>query len=325
MAWIVLIFLNLFVAVNSILLNPQQSCVPTTTVKGPCHVCVCDTRGVFICHAIKCKQTKVNPRISVKGECQPKMTYRYEELFCMCSYEGKWMSFNCRQTFRRLQMSKTLVKHPMRTNITCTPKSLFLVDCNVCRCEGSGSIKPSSCTNRICSKGHKADRCRFGDFLRTSQEICICSDIGYYVDRLCVKVKNGVVQQLKTNDIEKIINVYKMRKAMTDTCIPHKEYKVDCNRCICDSTGKFSCSQDVCDKEKTIRTSDLSQDFFNLPFINDENEKCKPGEKYRIKCNTCVCTDDSKLSCTTSVCLEDFLVHETSSTTGLPSSVQSIH
>ncbi|XP_032523758.2 uncharacterized protein LOC116775063 [Danaus plexippus] len=307
MAWIVLIFLNLFVAVNSILLNPQQSCVPTTTVKGPCHVCVCDTRGVFICHAIKCKQTKVNPRISVKGECQPKMTYRYEELFCMCSYEGKWMSFNCRQTFRRLQMSKTLVKHPMRTNITsnitkpdkknlpqiregekCVAGRLYKMSCNTCRCGENHNLICSkmACVQNPVSNPSKVTK----EYLRSDTK------------------GSDVKQKKKSNKKEKVRKRAVLPKLPKGACVPGKLYTKGCKKCYCTNEKSPVCTT-TCANNKISRLSDQDiaeiegRSEYELPQLPHVGVECEPGQSYLVECNVCFCSERRDLFCTMKYCL----------------------
>ncbi|CAH2242976.1 jg13419 [Pararge aegeria aegeria] len=293
--------------------KPQASCVPTQIVKGPCHECMCDVDGVFVCHATTCPKSAVNPRKSYKGECQPHVTYKFEELYCTCNFEGRWLSFNCRETFQYLR-SYNKAKHILRSTSTipCTPNSLFLIDCNVCQCDNSGRIRQTSCTNRICTtKPHKADVCKFGDFLRTKDEICICSDINFFIDRLCVKVGEKSLQELQRNDIALLTNTSHIRKNMDHTCVPLMEYKIDCNICVCDKNSELVCTNKICGSKKSaLRIDDGSLDFYNLPSAQYEGQECVPNEKYRIKCNACVCSKKGTLTCTTMVCLEDFIFDE---------------
>ncbi|CAH2097547.1 unnamed protein product [Euphydryas editha] len=284
-------------------INLQKPCVPTASVKGPCHTCVCNAEAIFDCHAIPCDNQKtINPRISIKDECEPHMTYRFEELFCTCNYKGKWMSYNCRETFQFLRSDGIVAKYSLRSKINCTPNTLILIDCNICYCSDKGAIKSSSCTNRLCHKGHKADYCKFGDFLRTNNEICICSDINYYIDRLCAKVEDNSVQEINKSKINQIVeNINPIRKSMiNDSCIPQMKYTIDCNNCICDNNEELVCTNKVCDNNKgELKIMDHHNDFFDLPEVNNENDSCVPRNKYRFKCNTCICTDKMTLSCTT--------------------------
>lgn len=238
------------------------------------------------------------------------MTYRFEELFCTCNYKGKWMSYNCRETFQFLRPERIVTKDSLRSEINCTPNTLILIDCNICKCSDNGTIKSPSCTKRLCKKGHKADFCKFGDFLRTYEEICICSDINYYIDRLCVKVEGNSVQEINKTKINQIVeNINPIRKSMvSDSCIPQTKYTIDCNNCICDNNGELVCTNKVCDgNEKELKITNRLNDFFDLPEVKSENDACVPRNKYRFKCNTCICTDKMTLSCTTMVCLENFI------------------
>lgn len=73
----------------------------------------------------------------------------------------------------------------LRTNIACTPDDLYLIDCNICKCE------TSAC----------------GNILRLDDQICVCSEINYYIDRRCVRINHKIIQKIDINEITKITEV----------------------------------------------------------------------------------------------------------------------
>lgn len=193
-----------------------------------------------------------------------------------------------------------MVHSSLRSNITCKPNSLYLIDCNVCKCDTKGLIQATSCTNRHCTTDNKADVCRFGDFLRTDTEICLCSDVNYYVDKLCRKINPKVIQEVNVTDVKLVTDIgFKANKK----CTAFREYYVDCNHCVCDESGKLICTKKDCRPKKDARKSEN-----NLPSVRSLKEQCIPGKRYKFKCNTCVCTTKKELSCTTMICKEDFII-----------------
>lgn len=206
--------------------------------------------------------------------------------------------------------------HPvLRTNILCIPNTLYLFDCNVCRCSSNGYIDIKLCTNRYCYQGHKADTCIYGDFLRLDSEICSCSDINYYIDRLCVKILKHIVQKLETNDIIKLVDIGKSWRRLQDlqshNCSSETTYTVDCNQCVC-VEGHLVCSTKICKQDlRPVFRNDkpgVKNESENLPVLRSGGDLCEPGKKYRYKCNICSCSPDGVPSCTTMICLEDFML-----------------
>lgn len=188
---------------------------------------------------------------------------------------------------------------------------MYIIDCNVCRCATTGFIDVSLCTNRHCFKGHKADSCSYGDILRFGNQLCSCSDISYFIDRQCIKLDKEIVQNLELDELLKLIEIGKswrrLRELQSDICKPDSMYTVDCNQCICNS-GHLVCSNKGCDPKPHLRHEKMSEMNETLPELKSNDDKCKPGKKYRYKCNSCVCSSGGYPTCTTMICLEDFVL-----------------
>ncbi|CAK1543506.1 unnamed protein product [Leptosia nina] len=237
-------------------------------------------------------------------ECQSNIRYMKDHTICTCSNKGRWLSEVCRRIIGTLKRSPPLLHGNMRSNVSCTPERLYLIDCNICKCDRTGHIQSKACTNRHCKTGTKADKCNYGDFLRTNNEICICSDVNYYIDKLCRKIDSRIVQELNITDAKVITNVnFKSNK-----CTAFKEYYIDCNHCICDEGGKLICTKKDCNKSNLRRLDSEVPTKLDLPTVHNENEVCISGQKYKLKCNTCICTPNEELSCTTMICLDDFVI-----------------
>lgn len=246
-------------------------------------------------------------------ECESNHTYREGSLICTCSSDGFWKSTNCKEAFHILTPKLNRVKK-LKTNIACKPNSLHLLECNVCRCGENGFIELSSCTNRRCTIGHKVDPCQHGDILRTKTELCSCSDINLYIDRLCFKVSEAPIQEIRAADIESIMEVGKSwtRSNVVPTnetsCKPHTVLTVDCNKCICTETGLLACTDKKCLKPNPGLRTEAKSSFHSLPKLKNRDSVCVPNKQYRHKCNTCVCSLKGVPTCTTMICLDDFVV-----------------
>lgn len=199
----------------------------------------------------------------------------------------------------------------LRTNVACTPNMVYVIECNVCRCATTGFLDVSLCTNRHCFQGHKADSCSYGDILRFGSQLCSCSDISYFIDRQCIKLDKEIVQNLETEELLKLVEIGKSWRRLTelqvDSCKTEMTYTVDCNQCICNK-GNLACSQQVCDSKPSLRHEKKPQMIQTLPELKSDDDTCNPGQKYRYKCNSCVCTSEGYPSCTTMICLEDFVL-----------------
>ncbi|XP_045514158.1 uncharacterized protein LOC123707841 isoform X1 [Pieris brassicae] len=301
-----------WVTPKTIYKQPSNKCIPTATSRGPCITCVCNIDGVYICRGIKCSQT--TDLIVRTVECQSNIRYIKDHTVCTCSDSGLWLSENCRKVIRTVRTDLPIVYGNLRSNVTCKSNSLYLIDCNVCKCDKSGLIQATSCTNRHCKTATKADFCLFGDFLRTHNEICLCSDVNYYIDKLCKKISPNLIQELNTADTKAVTDVgFKSNKK----CTAFREYYIDCNHCICEESGQLLCTKRDCRQNK-VNSRRSNND--ELPIVQSVNDLCIPGQKYKLKCNTCICTLNEELSCTTMVCLDDFIIDGLALRRGLISS-----
>lgn len=252
-----------------------------------------------------------------KAVCEPQYMYRFKKLFCTCSLSGSWKTAHCLKKFQYLLPDLPADTGAVaKMNTKCTPNAFYLIDCNICRCDTNGLIRSSLCTSRTCKQGHKADTCAYGDYLRVDNQICLCSDVNYYIDQLCLNINPNRSQIIELNDLSKIIFFGPNLRTVTEhgtSCTPHSIYFKDCNRCVCIQDGQLMCTnknclspkKDIFSLKKRIKMSKKS-DFLSLPELKNKKARCKPGVKYRLKCNICYCTPRRIASCTTMLCLEDF-------------------
>lgn len=255
----------------------------------------------------------------MKEDCQAKHVYRENTTFCICSDLGYWRSDNCQESFRFLHPKTTRMHYELRTNVICEPGFFYIIDCNICRCESNGFIDVSECTNRYCTTRHKADTCDYGDVLRMENELCACSDIHFYIDRLCIAIKTRPVQQISAQHLSKLIDVgrswRRVSELLSDICNTDFVYTVDCNKCVCHD-GVLVCTTNICQLKRKIalrhekKVDKTKSEFESLPELHSLDDKCIPGQAYRYKCNTCQCNRNKDLTCGTMICLADYVLDE---------------
>ncbi|XP_039765151.1 uncharacterized protein LOC120637391 [Pararge aegeria] len=311
--------------VKCLLVKPQASCVPTQIVKGPCHECMCDVDGVFVCHATTCPKSAVNPRKSYKGECQPHVTYKFEELYCTCNFEGRWLSFNCRETFQYLR-SYNKAKHILRSTSTipsthnninhhelpeiedgesCVPGKLYKISCNTCQC---GKQNMLLCTKMACFENviQRVLR-KVGDKPKKKEK----------KKEVKVTEKGSLRKGPENNGKKKLINS-EYPQLPEGKCVPGKIYKNGCKKCFCNEKMVAKCTR-TCSGGSPNRFSDKeisemeTRSVVDLPELPHMGVKCDPGKTYYVVCNICFCTHKHDLYCTVKYCINIASVTEVQS------------
>ncbi|XP_023951715.2 uncharacterized protein LOC112055753 [Bicyclus anynana] len=311
--------------------HPHALCKPTQVVKGPCHECICREDGLFVCHAVPCPLSVVNPRKSSKDECQPHVTYKYEELLCTCNYEGRWGSFNCRETFRYLRSDNKSVKRDLKSDYiyifsnqheidhndlpeiqdgeSCVQGKVYKMLCNTCQC---GERNKLMCTKMSCFEN------TIQTALRQAKEE---SDKKENKEKLNNGVLPKALRQVKDDEKKKVIkgvNSGALRKGSSKKklltlpkgkCVPGMIYSSGCKKCFCDDKEKAKCTRS-CSGELPNRFSDKdisemeTRSVIDLPELPHMGAKCDPGKSYYVVCNICFCSHKHDLICTMKYCID---------------------
>lgn len=174
----------------------------------------------------------------------------------------------------------------------------------MCICDASGVINFNSCTTRPCPKRLKGDYCKTGDVYRSANELCICSIVNYYIDRLCLKFVDDVIQPVTPTELAQLIDV-KTFWIDESECEGNVSFTKDCNTCSC-YMNQFICTSKICyDDKAAIRTGKAKEP--KMLELENEDDKCIPRRKYKYRCNTCLCNRKGEALCTSMICLEDMV------------------
>ncbi|GBP55956.1 hypothetical protein EVAR_97669_1 [Eumeta japonica] len=149
-----------------------------------------------------------------------------------------------------------LVRVPQRD---CRPDEVFEIDCNVCRCNPDG--ESFSCTRRLCA--------------RDPPTVGVAE---VYPDEQNTTLTRRPRRQVNS-------------KGLVKTCLPGQEFRVDCNKCLCDNEGQdFSCTRLDCAALNNHNGGTRNKREVVQQAVNH----CEPGTVFDQGCNVCRCTSDGR-------------------------------
>ncbi|XP_037965402.2 uncharacterized protein LOC105383426 isoform X4 [Plutella xylostella] len=255
-------------------------CKPNSTLRRGCNTCVCLESGLGLCTLNICKEKPVavpspapvsSPAPPVQGmECLPESTWRSQCNDCKCTTDGRAVCTENKCSGFEKESPKT-----------CAPESAWKNDCNSCWCTEDGR---AMCTKMGCITGVIMN---FDDDDNDSEAKQEASD------------KKAEKLDLNTSLARKVRAIPPTETPKT--CLPGQEFRMDCNKCLCDNKGQdFSCTRINClatqanSNVGSRRKREVSQ---------QEVAKCSPGEVFDQGCNVCRCTSDGHhATCTLNRC-----------------------
>ncbi|XP_075985221.1 uncharacterized protein LOC142982556 isoform X4 [Anticarsia gemmatalis] len=207
------------------------------------------------------------------------------------------------------------------TEAQCLAGSEWESNCHYCRCADSGVAE---CLKQdVCDNGVFAEPvlCKANTTFQRDCNTCVCLENGLGLCTLenCRRSNTlkSTLETLDEDDSEKestkksektdvvVPNITLSRKIrsftteMPKTCQPGQEFRMDCNKCLCDNRGHdFSCTRIDCsalnNNHETRSKREVSEPI---------EMKCSPGSVFDRECNVCRCTEDGDhATCTLHVC-----------------------
>ncbi|KAM3961423.1 uncharacterized protein ACR2FA_004536 isoform 4-T4 [Aphomia sociella] len=282
-------------------------CAPGSRWMNDCNACSCEN-GQPICTLQACptsasKGSSIHKEASLVKEgreCAPGTTWETECNTCMCSPKGYPMC--------------TLNSCPNERQMRCASETFWQNECNSCACNDGQPI----CTTADCSSAIKTSyielpeplpevtECVPGSSWKTECDDCSCQLNGH---ALCSNLRcqnDPVVFEESTTKKNIELNSTLVRKVRdisrepAKACQPGSEFRMDCNKCLCDNEGQdFSCTRIDCNAQNNNNNGGLrSKRDITEKIASD----CTPGTVFEKGCNVCRCTGKGEALCTTNKC-----------------------
>lgn len=213
----------------------------------------------------------------------------------------------------------------------CLAGSEWESNCHYCRCSSTGLAECSKLD--ICDKGAYAEPllCKPNTTFQRDCNTCVCLENGLGLCTLshCSRPDSPVpthevieeslsefsepdVPTLKSGHTDAVVQkVTLSRKVRAFTpeppkaCQPGQEFRMDCNKCLCDNKGQdFSCTRIDCNALNNNHNNGFSGPRTKRDA--DPGFRCNPGEQFKRDCNDCTCSADGKsVFCTLRLCDQD--------------------
>ncbi|KAL0861292.1 hypothetical protein ABMA27_008853 [Loxostege sticticalis] len=293
-----------------------KECAPGSTWKSRCNDCTCTPSGYAACTEIACPEEENKPEI----RCAPNTAWKNECNTCWCTDQGHAMctKVGC-ATFNVADIDSAedqeFVNGPLpkakTTNGTCKAKAMFIKDCNVCWCNDDGT--GYYCTRRVCVNELPDEpnieekpeelriikrECRPYEVFELDCNMCRCNPDGNSFS--CTRRLCPDQDDFKNSSLVRTVRA--VQEAPYKACQPGQEFRLDCNKCLCDNSGQdFSCTRIDCNAPTNgVRTK---RGASNLEEVTAD---CTPGSTFEQGCNACKCTADGHHAlCTNKKCVQE--------------------
>ncbi|KAJ0171386.1 hypothetical protein K1T71_012936 [Dendrolimus kikuchii] len=309
----------------------ELQCLPGSEWESNCHSCRCTESGRSRC------QKKDVCESGILGEpirCKPYTSFQRGCRTCMCTAIGQVLCSPCTEsTLGREQAESAdkeeslipIIRSSLSTNksVVCVANRMFIKDCNTCWCNEDGTSY--FCTRRVCVEENPDElrgedkeegseklriikkQCKPNEVFELDCNMCRCNPDGQSYSctrRACFELPD---------DFKNLTLSRKTRRASQQsdapkTCQPGQEFRMDCNKCLCDNEGQdFSCTRIDCN---AVNNNHQAAAFTQTRTKREASEKvsggCNPGELFARGCNMCRCSSNGQVAaCTLKQCPSD--------------------
>nr|XP_053618251.1 uncharacterized protein LOC128679817 [Plodia interpunctella] len=328
-------------------IHKRSVCKPNHEFQSECNTCKCSEDGLnYSCTQNECLDRDVTKDVEVFMEsegvdhinhsvCKPRDTFPIGCNTCHCNLNGT--DYSCTNKPCPLPDDVEFFHEPKTTSsknktVVCEANRSFKKDCNTCWCNEDGTS--FFCTRRACvpllpdeAQDDKPEElriikkeCRPNEVFELDCNMCRCNPDGKSFSctrRACLEG----LDDLKINTSATLVRKVRASQEPQKTCQPGTEFRLDCNKCLCDNEGQdFSCTRIDCNalnnngngggrtkreeaKREATELAPRSAGPAPGTAAVDTNFRCNPGEQYSHDCNDCTCSADGKSTfCTLRLC-----------------------
>ncbi|CAH0696378.1 unnamed protein product [Spodoptera exigua] len=192
--------------------------------------------------------------------------------YCRCSDEG------IAECLKQDTCDKGVFAEP----VLCKPNTTFQRDCNTCICLENGL---GLCTLEFCRRSGSID---------SVPEILIADTE--------LNDKDEASQPFKTEIVVPNATLSRKVRSLTTeppkACKPGQEFRMDCNKCLCDNKGQdFSCTRHDCNALNNNHHASAFTGVRSKREISEQlSMQCVPGSVFDRGCNVCKCTDNGQFA-----------------------------
>ncbi|XP_039765140.1 uncharacterized protein LOC120637369 isoform X3 [Pararge aegeria] len=304
-------------------------CKPNASFKVYCNYCECASDGLsYTCTNQECMERDVKDEVEVFMEsegadhierhsvCKPRGIFHIGCNTCHCSADG--LDFSCTnkpcplpddvEIFRELRASRTAINEK---DVVCAANRMFIKDCNTCWCNEDGTSY--FCTRKVCitdlpdevvedkpEDGEKIkQKCRPDEVFELDCNMCRCNPDGLSFSctrRACVPEEKG--KKLSLNR-----RVRATAQGTPKNCQPGLEFRMDCNKCLCDNEGQnYSCTRIDCAAQNNNGNGGARRKRATAQVAT----QCVPESVFSQDCNVCRCeADGNHATCSIKRCKDD--------------------
>ncbi|XP_045484341.1 uncharacterized protein LOC110996812 isoform X1 [Pieris rapae] len=300
-------------------------CKANTLFKVNCNECACAADGQsYSCSDDDCEDRVINDDVEVfmKEEgpdhiehsvCKPLAEFHMGCNTCRCNGNGS--NFSCTnkpcplpedvEIFKELEARKSV----NASKVVCTANRMFIRDCNTCWCNDNGT--GFFCTRKVCVLPEDGEensenlrtikkQCRPDEVFELDCNTCRCNSDGESYSctrRVCVPEpdeenknrRKRATSQQKPNPDSTPSRPAPTLKGAPKNCQPNQEFRLDCNKCLCDNEGQnYSCTRIDC----AALNNNNGADRTKREVASQEQLNCTPGTVFDQGCNVCQCTTD---------------------------------
>ncbi|XP_023951713.2 protein draper [Bicyclus anynana] len=299
--------------------DKSKDCLVGSRWKSKCNECFCSEDGYPSCTEMACIGLEDEP----EKMCAPETSWKVDCNTCWC-YDGRPVctrigcnghiitNFNPkRENSKNDEPQIVLRSATNEKDVVCAANRMFIKDCNTCWCNEDGTSY--FCTRKVCITDLPEEviedkpenlqeikrKCRPDEVFEIDCNMCRCNPDGMSFSctrRACVPEEKG-------KNISLNRRVRATAQETPKTCQPGTEFRMDCNKCLCNDEGQdFSCTRIDC----AAQNGNGNGGARRKRATTQVQTQCVPDSVFNQDCNACRCeADGNHATCSIKRCKQD--------------------